>query len=177
MVRPPRATSIGTRWPIRRSVFWSPSISVEGVSPISQIWSPGRRPARSARLPPSTLLTAMTPLIRSKRKSIRSKEERLRWNDANAPMTIATVSNPIRAFVRMDLRMVRRSDVFNGAAVRKLLVSLWLQTSGQARASSAALRFVHSLGFDNRKSAYLSEETNVAVFLAALAATEVEDAV
>src|SRR5438270_8967638 len=161
---------------MRRSVFCNPSISVEGVSPISQIWSPGRRPARSARLPASTLLTAMTPLMRSKRKSIRSNEERLRWNDANAPMTIATVSNPIRAFVRMDLRMVRGRDIFNAAAAPKSLVSRWLQTGGLPDASRASRWFVHSVGFDDRKSARIAQKANVAVFFAPLAAAEIEDA-
>src|SRR5947207_15274400 len=90
---------------MRRRLFCSPSISVVGWSPMTQISSPGRSPAAAALLPASTDLTAMTPLWRVKVKSIRSKEERFRWKDAKAPATIASVSRTIKKFRRAERRM------------------------------------------------------------------------
>ena len=111
--------TIGTDCPMRRRLFCSPSTSLLGVSPITQISSPGRKPACCAPLSASTVLTTITPLRRVKVKSIRSNDDRLRWNDANAPATSATVSAMITRFVRIDLRMAATPVAFNGSAAAK----------------------------------------------------------
>ena len=103
--------TIGTVCPMRRSVFCSPSTSVVGVSPMSQIWSPG---AQAGRFGAAAGIDALDDdrrrCSRWKVKSMRSNEERLRWKETNAPRTTPTVRTAISAFVTTDLRMTSGND-------------------------------------------------------------------
>src|ERR1044071_5906381 len=93
---------------MRRSVFCPPSTAVVGVPAITKIASPGRSPACSASLPGSTVFSTIVPFWRVNEKSIRSNDERLRWNETNAPRTTPTVRRAISAFAKTDRRIVWR---------------------------------------------------------------------
>ena len=99
--------TIGTVWPMRRSVFCTPSTSVVGVSPMSQDGVAGAQTGSSRRrCPGRRVLTTMTPFSRWKVKSMRSNEERLRWNETNAPRIDADREDgEQRVLTRTDLRI------------------------------------------------------------------------
>ena len=61
-----------------------------------------------SRVEKTTVTDHITPLRRLNVKSMRSKDERFRWNEAKAPTTSATVSARIARFVRIDFRMAER---------------------------------------------------------------------
>src|SRR3954454_20862687 len=117
----------------------------------------------------------MRLLWRSNVKSMRSNDDRFRWNEANPPTTNATVRIPMTAFRRTDLRMAAGARLFNRGALGKSTLSTCLQTFARTARDRVQLDSLRKIGFSDRKSARLAKKAYIAIFLAPLAAAEVED--
>ena len=80
------------------------------------------------------------------------------------------------AFDKIDLRIVAGARVFNRGALGKSPLKSCLQRFALSARDHVHLDSLRNFGFSDRKSARIAKKTNVAIFFAAFAAAEVEDA-